>query len=145
MRRRIYCKHCGYSLRGIESDTCPECGEAFDVEDPNSYIRFAIRELPGDIWLTLGMQAAVFVLVSIGLLLRWFGADVGFLGYRDGSYSCFVFVLQIAAMFCGAASVGLHYKHTVPGYRRRLLAVAAVPWFVVILAVLAGVAAEVFL
>ena len=145
MRRRIYCKKCGYSLRGIESNACPECGEAFDLENPNSYIRFAIKELPGDIWLTLSMQAAVIVLLSIGLLVRLFGADVGFLGYRDGSYSCFVFVLQIAAMFCGAASIGLHYKHTVPGYRRRLIAVAAVPWFAVLLAVLVGIVVEVFL
>lgn len=143
--KRIYCKHCGYSLRGIESNACPECGKPFDRDNPRTYIRFAIKELPGDIWLTLGMQAAVFVLIAIGLLLRWFNADVGLFGYRDGSYSCFTLVLQVAAMFCGAASIGMHYKHTVPGYRRRLIAVAAVPWMIALLAILAVVALEVFL
>jgi hypothetical protein len=145
VRRRIYCKHCGYSLRGIESNECPECGEAFDLDDPASYIRFAIKELPGDIWLTLGMQAAVLLLVSFGVLLRLFDLDEDFLGSRDGSFSCFLFVLQIAAMFCGAASIGLHYKQTVPGYRRRLIAVAAVPWFVAILAIIGVVLIEIFL
>lgn len=145
MRRRIYCKHCGYSLRGIESNECPECGQAFDLDNPNSYIRFAIKALPGDIWLTLGMQAAVFVLVSFGVLLRLFHLDEDFMGSRDGSFSCFLLVLQIAAMFCGAASIGLHYKHTVPGYRRRLITVAAVPWFVAILAITCVVLIEIFL
>jgi hypothetical protein len=143
--RRIYCKQCGYNLHGIESDACPECGKPFDLDKPSTYLRFAIKELPGDIWLTLGMQATVFILVSIGLLLRLFGLDAGFMGYRDGSYSCFVFVLQIAAMFCGAASIGLHYKHTVPGYRRRLIAVASVPWLIVMVAILGLIAIEMFL
>ena len=27
------CRWCGYSLEGLESDRCPECGEGFDGED----------------------------------------------------------------------------------------------------------------
>ena len=143
--KRAYCKHCGYSLRGIDSNDCPECGESFDLDNPSTYLSFAIKELPVDIWLTLGLQATVFVLVVVGVLVTLFDIDIGFLGYYDGSYPCFTLVTQIAAMFCGAASIGLHYKKTVPGYRRRLIAVAAVPWVVAVIAVLSIVLLEMFI
>jgi len=32
-----YCLDCGYTLRGLENHTCPECGRPFDPEDSNTY------------------------------------------------------------------------------------------------------------
>lgn len=29
----VFCPECGYNLRGIQSERCPECGEPFDFED----------------------------------------------------------------------------------------------------------------
>ncbi len=29
----LHCPHCGYNLRGLPEDRCPECGEAFDRQE----------------------------------------------------------------------------------------------------------------
>jgi hypothetical protein len=31
------CLHCGYSLRGLPEDVCPECGMAFDPDDTSTW------------------------------------------------------------------------------------------------------------
>ncbi len=31
------CLHCGYALRGLPEAVCPECGQAFDPERPETY------------------------------------------------------------------------------------------------------------
>jgi len=31
------CKRCGYALRGLDRDVCPECGTGFDRRDPATY------------------------------------------------------------------------------------------------------------
>ena len=33
------CRRCGHSLDRIESACCPECGQAFDASDPDTYTR----------------------------------------------------------------------------------------------------------
>ena len=33
----MYCQKCLYELRGIESGACPECGRAFDADDPTTF------------------------------------------------------------------------------------------------------------
>jgi hypothetical protein len=33
----MICRSCGYSLRGLESSVCPECGQPFDAHDVNSF------------------------------------------------------------------------------------------------------------
>lgn len=37
------CLRCGYSLRGLETPRCPECGSAFDPADRRTYARRADR------------------------------------------------------------------------------------------------------
>lgn len=32
-----FCRECGYPLRGLANDTCPECGIAFNPGDPRTY------------------------------------------------------------------------------------------------------------
>ncbi len=34
----MYCKTCHYDLRGQETLRCPECGRAFDLDDPKSFL-----------------------------------------------------------------------------------------------------------
>ena len=36
--RRIYCIKCRYSLFGLTSPRCPECGQPFDPNDPTTYL-----------------------------------------------------------------------------------------------------------
>ena len=33
----MYCRICRYNLRSLEGPACPECGRAFDPDDPSSY------------------------------------------------------------------------------------------------------------
>jgi hypothetical protein len=32
-----YCKKCGYALTALASTACPECGRAFNLNDPKTY------------------------------------------------------------------------------------------------------------
>jgi hypothetical protein len=34
----MYCLSCGYDLRGLPENRCPECGRAFDPNKPTTYI-----------------------------------------------------------------------------------------------------------
>jgi predicted amidophosphoribosyltransferase len=34
---RMFCIECGYPLDGLPEPRCPECGRAFDPDDPESY------------------------------------------------------------------------------------------------------------
>jgi rRNA maturation protein Nop10 len=34
------CLGCGYALRGLPDDNCPECGRAFDPADPSTYGKY---------------------------------------------------------------------------------------------------------
>jgi len=48
--RDVYCKHCGYNLRGIDSGKCPECGHDFDpFHEATIGIPWAHRELDGSV------------------------------------------------------------------------------------------------
>ena len=34
---KMYCLHCMYDLRDLRVPCCPECGAAFDPNDPETY------------------------------------------------------------------------------------------------------------
>lgn len=72
VREELHCKHCGYFLRGLPSNRCPECGAEFDpdaadtVPEPRTHERLLNR--PGcGFWLTAWLGAWCVVLV-IGTL-----------------------------------------------------------------------------
>jgi len=53
----MICRACGYSLRGLDSPRCPECGRPFDRFDPSS---FAFGELNG--WVSSSVAAVAAIL-----------------------------------------------------------------------------------
>jgi hypothetical protein len=63
----MLCLGCGYDLRGLPENRCPECGRAFDPVDPTT---FAAGMRDGRPYLALSVLSAVVVAVPF---TPWFG------------------------------------------------------------------------
>ncbi len=42
----MYCLGCQYDLRGLPERRCPECGRAFDPQDPATYLKVPTQPRP---------------------------------------------------------------------------------------------------
>jgi hypothetical protein len=61
----MYCRECGYDLRGLPEPRCPECGNTFDPRDPTTFLEDPKR--PSGAWLVVATYVA-----PLGLsLLFW--------------------------------------------------------------------------
>jgi hypothetical protein len=58
-----FCLHCRHSLRGISSRHCPECGRAFDPNNP----RTTLPHPHGSFWIDLA-PVARFATIAIGVI-----------------------------------------------------------------------------
>jgi hypothetical protein len=68
------CFHCGYDLRSLTTNICPECGNRFDPKDPATYVH------PAFAWQTRGLRrllhppplfdCAVLVATAIFVVVR---------------------------------------------------------------------------
>ena|GEM_PF-1851857 len=68
-----YCLECGYVLRGLPDQRCPECGRDFDPAQPDTYTTTPrpTRTVP----FGLALAVAVYPVVPIGLILAtWVSA-----------------------------------------------------------------------
>lgn len=74
------CLNCGYDLRGLSENRCPECGRPFEPNDPRTY---APLGLPGEAFAQAAKLGALLTVPAIGLLAfrtiigippRWLGA-----------------------------------------------------------------------
>lgn len=66
----MHCIGCDYSLRGLESDHCPECGRTFDLNNPRTY-----RPLPAEQRRQLAINDArsnIFSIVSCAAIALLF-------------------------------------------------------------------------
>ncbi len=67
----MYCRGCGYDLRKLDTNRCPECGRAFDTTDQKTYHltyrRYSLRRIVrSHLW---KIAMAVLVLYSASYLL----------------------------------------------------------------------------
>ena len=92
MEPSIYCRKCGYILHGLLNQTCPECGRAFDPNDPSTYSSYqwpcAFARLP----LAVTILVAIFIpgLASV-LILGFKRRGWAFAGLVSAIPATFVF------------------------------------------------------
>ncbi len=67
-----WCSECGYRLDWLPQPRCPECGRAFDPDDPATW---ATRPKSG--WLTVLGTAPIFLLSVVALVGLWKHCDAG--------------------------------------------------------------------
>jgi hypothetical protein len=58
----VHCKTCRYSLNNLTEHRCPECGTAFDPNDPTTFDTAASRRTQKRQWL---LKLAGFTLLAI--------------------------------------------------------------------------------
>ena len=58
-----YCERCWYSLRGLNENRCPECGQGFDPDDPSTFRTSARRQNAGTIVVSMYAVSLIFTLV----------------------------------------------------------------------------------
>ena len=69
-RWRPVCPECGYSLRGLTGDRCPECGEPF-LTTQRTFRRWALRRIPWDRRHRTGLIRAYVATFLLILLCPW--------------------------------------------------------------------------
>jgi hypothetical protein len=64
------CLHCGYALRGLSENRCPECGRAFDPADPLTFTSPLFRQrLRLAFWLPALLFCTTFITLFLGPIL----------------------------------------------------------------------------
>lgn len=142
--KHVYCRRCGYNLTGVNSGNCPECGQSFDLNRPETYHRARFRALPLDVRVVLGLQAFVLAMLLLSWLITQFidGYHANWYSFRGQLFSCILLPIQTSAMFIGLASAMIYYRKTVPGYRLRLVLLSLLPWVLPAIGVLLVVVLE---
>jgi hypothetical protein len=98
---RPLCEKCGYSLRGLAKNRCPECGQAFD---PNDALTFRTRLQPRTILWRLdtppGRLSYGFAVLFLAII--WYAASVP--GDRLGGFF-FLFTAFFTSLALGVRSI----------------------------------------
>jgi hypothetical protein len=105
------CLGCGYDLRGLPENRCPECGLPFDPADPSTYL------LSPD----SGRKYLVAAIVSLSMLtlpLLALGLIAGTDWYIQSWASRFLDVPLVLVWCCGLVTAGLVCIHGIRFLRR---------------------------
>ncbi len=55
----MYCLGCEYDLRGLPEPRCPECGRAFDPQNPKTFLKAPVRPTPYSVLVLLWIAPLV--------------------------------------------------------------------------------------
>jgi hypothetical protein len=137
--REMYCRACGYNLRSLREERCPECGRAFRADDPKTYFErpyatwAALVARPPQLWSSaLAVLGALAFLIGRSSPTSVWHPSVWLIG---GSF-VLVFV-SVECILRGMAVIGCILRHKPrPIDRRRRWRWAVVP--AVLLVVVSG-------
>jgi len=111
-RWRPVCPECGYSLRGLTSDRCPECGEPFPTTQ-RTFRRWALRRIPWDRRHRSSLVRAYFATVFLIVFCPWKAARGLVIPDRWGRAVRWAmghtFIAGVLASFLGGRHVGAHW------------------------------------
>jgi len=88
-----FCRRCGYNLHGLPENRCPECGKAFDPNNPKTYFQHA-ASLSRRWWAKriIVVLVTLLILSSTAGLTLWYGwhreqAAVQMMGRYDRDFT----------------------------------------------------------
>jgi hypothetical protein len=109
----IRCKGCGYDLRGLGDHRCPECGQAFNPDDPKT---FASETIYGLSWLTAafggwalalaGVVTHEFLLVCFAFMVNAVVAGRAGMALREGDWIVRRWAMGLAYLLSGLFTAG---------------------------------------
>lgn len=81
----MHCLACSYDLKSLDTGVCPECGRAFDRDDPST---FDTRTRTQRLLIRVGASLAVSVL-SFGTMVAgmWIASGLGFSSFRPAVFA----------------------------------------------------------
>jgi rRNA maturation protein Nop10 len=65
-----YCRKCGYDLRSLAENRCPECGKAFDPANPSTFSK-SPRGFRWRFWIRLLLIPPLLVALVYAILIGW--------------------------------------------------------------------------
>jgi hypothetical protein len=122
----MYCLGCGYDLRGLPENRCPECGRAFDSGDPATYLG---KRESGKTYLWTAIGAAPLAIVPTAIF-RWISPGLDFAGVALIGVWGLGLLVELSVVVAGSILL-VRPRHT--SERRALIALAVLIAIAVIL------------
>lgn len=124
----MFCRRCQYNLHGLTTQACPECGLAFDPQNPRTYLKSEHTRLPCEVRFVLVWQSGVllvFAALEVLSRLRGMAMDSWIVA------GCFALVLgvfvQLFLTLYGVIAAALAWRVYPPWHRAKDTAVLLAP------------------
>jgi len=94
-----YCIDCQYSLRGLTSNACPECGRPFNPDNPTSYLRTAEEPERRRIRRILAYAGRIALIVVFAIVARAAAFGLGVFAEEILATCCLGLVLYLVMFY----------------------------------------------